>query len=31
VVEGRRREQVFVDGRWVDELVLGLLRDEFRP
>jgi RimJ/RimL family protein N-acetyltransferase len=30
-VEGRRREQVFVDGRWVDELVLGLLRDEFRP
>ena len=26
--EGRRREQVFIDGRWVDEIVLGLLRDE---
>ncbi len=26
--EGRRREQVFLDGRWVDEIVLGLLRDE---
>ena len=23
--------QIFLDGRWVDELVLGLLRDEFRP
>ena len=30
-VEGRRREQVFIDGSWVDELVLGLLRDELRP
>jgi len=30
VVEGRRREQVFVDGRFVDEFVLGLLRDELR-
>jgi RimJ/RimL family protein N-acetyltransferase len=30
VDEGRRREQVFVDGCWVDEVVLGLLRDEFR-
>lgn len=29
-VEGRRREQVFLDGQWVDEIVLGLLRDEFR-
>jgi RimJ/RimL family protein N-acetyltransferase len=28
VIEGRRREQVFVDGGYVDELVLGLLRDE---
>jgi len=27
-VEGRRREQVFIDGRWVDELLLGLLREE---
>src|SRR2546428_12116577 len=24
-VEGRRREQVFIEGRWVDEVVLGLL------
>ena len=30
VVEGRRREQVFVDGRYVDEIVLGLLREELR-
>ena len=30
VVEGRRREQVFVDGRYVDEVVLGLLREELR-
>ncbi len=29
-IEGRRREQVFVDGRHVDELVLGLLREELR-
>ncbi len=28
IPEGRRREQVFVEGRWVDEIVLGLLRDE---
>jgi RimJ/RimL family protein N-acetyltransferase len=26
--EGRRREQVFIDGCWVDEIVLGLLREE---
>ena len=26
--EGRRREQVFIDGRWVDEVVLGMLRGE---
>ena len=30
VTEGRRREQVFVDGCYVDELVMGLLRDELR-
>jgi RimJ/RimL family protein N-acetyltransferase len=29
-VEGRRREHVFIDGRWVDEIVLGLLRGELR-
>ena len=29
-VEGRRREAVFVDGGWVDELVLGLLAGELR-
>ena len=23
-VEGRRREQVFLEGRWVDEIVMGL-------
>jgi len=28
VPEGRLREQVFIDGRWVDEIVLGLVRDE---
>ena len=27
-VEGRRREQVFIDGRWVDEILLGLVRGE---
>ena len=30
VEEGRRREQVFLEGRWVDEVVLGLLRGELR-
>ena len=30
VVEGRRREQVFVEGGYVDEIVLGLLRGELR-
>ena len=30
-VEGRRREQVFIEGRWVDEVVLGLLAGELRP
>jgi RimJ/RimL family protein N-acetyltransferase len=29
-VEGRRREHVLIDGCWVDEIVLGLLRDELR-
>ena len=29
-VEGRRREHVFIEGRWVDEIVLGLLRGELR-
>jgi RimJ/RimL family protein N-acetyltransferase len=28
--EGRRREQVFVDGAWIDDVLLGLLRDELR-
>jgi RimJ/RimL family protein N-acetyltransferase len=27
-VEGRRRAQVFVEGRWLDEIVLGLLAGE---
>ena len=27
-VEGRRREQVFIDGRWVDEILLGLVRGD---
>ena len=27
-LEGRRREQLFMDGRWIDEIVFGLLRDE---
>jgi len=26
--EGRRREHVFIEGRWVDEVVMGLLRGE---
>ncbi len=26
--EGRRREHVFIDGHWVDEVVLGMLRGE---
>ena len=29
-VEGRRREQVFLQGRWVDEIVMGILRGELR-
>jgi len=29
-VEGRRREQVFIEGRWVDDVLMGLLRDELR-
>ena len=29
-IEGRRREAVFIDGRWVDELILGLLAGELR-
>src|SRR6266566_1339115 len=27
-VEGRRREQVFIDGRWVDEILLGFVRGD---
>ena len=27
-VEGRRREQVFIDGRWVEEILLGLVRGD---
>ena len=30
-VEGRRRDQVFIEGRWVDEVVLGLLAGDLRP
>src|SRR2546422_412683 len=30
-VEGRRREQVFIEGRWVDEILLGLLAGHLRP
>ncbi|HJQ84654.1 MAG TPA: GNAT family protein [Candidatus Binatia bacterium] len=30
VVEGRRREQVFIDGRRVDEVIFGLLASELR-
>ena len=30
-VEGRRREQVFIEGGWVDEVSLGLLARDFRP
>jgi RimJ/RimL family protein N-acetyltransferase len=30
VEEGRRREQMFVEGRWVDEVLFGLLRGELR-
>jgi diamine N-acetyltransferase len=26
--EGRRREQIFIEGRWVDEVILGLLCPE---
>ena len=29
-VEGRRREHVFIEGRWVDEVTMGLLRGELR-
>jgi len=29
-VEGRRREQVFIEGRWLDDVLMGLLRDELR-
>jgi len=29
-VEGRLREQVYVEGQWVDELLLGLLRGALR-
>jgi [ribosomal protein S5]-alanine N-acetyltransferase len=30
VEEGRRREQLFLEGQWVDVLEFGLLRNEFR-
>lgn len=29
-VEGRERETVFLDGGWRDDLIMGLLRHEFR-
>lgn len=29
VHEGRRRESAWVDGRWVDELAMGMLADEW--
>ena len=28
-VEGRRRDQSFIEGKYVDEVVMGLLRGEF--
>jgi RimJ/RimL family protein N-acetyltransferase len=31
VVEGRERETAFVDGKWYDDLMMGLLSAEFRP
>lgn len=30
VVEGRRRRGVYIDGRYYDVIVMGLLREEFR-
>ena len=27
-VEGRRRDHVYIEGRWVDEIVMGLVRGE---
>lgn len=29
VEEGRKRKAVFKDGAYVDELIIGLLRDEY--
>jgi RimJ/RimL family protein N-acetyltransferase len=29
-IEGRRREQVFIEGRWVDDVLMGLLRGELQ-
>ena len=30
VLEGRKRKAVFKDGQYVDELIMGLLRDEYQ-
>jgi RimJ/RimL family protein N-acetyltransferase len=30
VVEGRERETAFVDGKWHDDLMMGLLSTEFQ-
>ena len=30
-VEGRLRDHAFVEGRWVDEIRMGVLREELRP
>jgi RimJ/RimL family protein N-acetyltransferase len=29
--EGRQRKQIFVDGKYVDVVLMGVLRDEWRP
>jgi RimJ/RimL family protein N-acetyltransferase len=30
-VEGRLREHAYVEGRYVDQLLMGVLRDELKP
>jgi RimJ/RimL family protein N-acetyltransferase len=30
-IEGRERETVFVDGKWRDDVIMGLLDREFVP
>lgn len=30
-IEGRRRDHVFIDGEWFDEITMGLLAGELRP